>query len=71
MALKVLATGGVYIGGGIAPHILKFLRRAALRKAFGEKGPANVQQLLWRIPIHVILSERSALLGAAHYAQRL
>lgn len=71
LALKILATGGLYIGGGIAPHILKFLKRPALQKAFTSKGPTSIQKLLSSIPIHVITSKEGALLGAGHYAQRL
>ena len=70
LALKTLATGGVYIGGGIANYILKFLKHARVREAFTRKGPPSIQQLLSRMPIHVITSD-GALLGAAHYAQRL
>lgn len=71
LALKTLATGGVYVGGGIAPHILGFLKRPQVRKAFESKGPANIQKLLKSIPMHVITASDGALLGAAHFAQRL
>lgn len=71
LALKTLATGGVYIGGGIASYILKFLKRSMVRAAFINKGPPSIRKLLSRIPIHVITSNDGALLGAAHYAQRL
>ena len=71
LALKTLATGGVFIGGGIASYILKFLKHRRLRDAFADKGPKSIQQLLSRMPIHVITSNDGALFGAAHYAQRL
>ena len=71
LALKFLATGGVYIGGGIPPHIVTFLKRPALRNAFMNKGPEEVHALLRDIPIRLITSPNNALQGAAHYAQRM
>jgi glucokinase len=71
LALKTLATGGIYIGGGIASYILKFLKHPRVREAFTRKGPPSIQNVLSRIPIHVITSNDGALFGAAHYAQRL
>jgi glucokinase len=71
LALQFLATGGVYIGGGIPPHITRFLKRPALRAAFTQKGPAEVHAILRDVPIRLITSTNNALLGAAHYAQRL
>ena len=70
LALKVLATGGVYLGGGIPPKLLKFFRKPALRRAFVRKGPRKIQQVLEAIPIRVILSDDNALFGAAHHARR-
>jgi glucokinase len=69
LALKLLATGGVYIGGGIAPKILARLRRPAFALAFASKG--RMRALLEAIPVRVILNEDTALLGAAHYAAEL
>ena len=63
LALKVLATGGVYIGGGIPPRILPRLKGKALMQAFTHKG--RFSDLLARIPVHVILNPQAALLGAA------
>jgi glucokinase len=65
-ALKVLATGGVYLGGGIAPKILTRLRGPAFMRSFSDKG--RMQELLESIPVWVILDEETALLGAARYA---
>jgi len=65
-ALKVLATGGVYLGGGIAPKILARLRGPAFMRSFSDKG--RMQELLESIPVWVILNEETALLGAARYA---
>lgn len=68
LALKVLATGGVYLGGGIAPTILPLLRGGAFMKAFCDKG--RLAPLMRQIPVRVILEDRVALLGAARYAAR-
>ncbi|NNJ08714.1 glucokinase [Chloroflexales bacterium ZM16-3] len=66
LALKVLATGGIYIGGGIPPRILEQLRHPRFLAAFREKG--RFRDLLDSIPIHVILNSKAALLGAASFA---
>jgi glucokinase len=64
-ALRGLATGGVYLGGGIPPRILSVLRGRAFREGFLRKGPMS--RLMEAIPVHVILEPRAALLGAARY----
>ncbi|MBI3879860.1 MAG: glucokinase [Verrucomicrobia bacterium] len=66
LALKLKATRGVLIGGGIAPKILPRLRGAAFMAAFMDKG--RMKALLEPIPVRVILNDRTALLGAALYA---
>jgi glucokinase len=65
MALKLLATGGVYLGGGIPPRILSFLEEEAFLTAFRLKG--RFSPFMVRTPVHVILNPQAALLGAAHY----
>jgi glucokinase len=65
LAIKVLATGGVYLGGGIPPRILPWLKRPTFIQAFTHKG--RFSDLLSRIPVHVILHSEAALLGAASY----
>jgi len=65
VALKVLATGGVYLGGGIPPRILSALDSGRFTAAFQNKG--RLADLLGRIPVHVILNPKAALLGAACY----
>jgi glucokinase len=66
LALKVMATGGVYVGGGIAPKIIKKLTDGTFKKAFTAKG--RMQPLLEAMPVRVILNDKTALLGAARYA---
>ena len=66
-ALKVLAIGGMYLGGGIAPKILKTLAGGEFMQAFLDKG--RLSPLLESIPVRVILDESCALLGAAAYAE--
>jgi glucokinase len=66
LALQYLATGGVYLGGGIAPAILPALREGGFLAAFRDKG--RMSDLLSRMPVSVILDRTAPLLGAAHYA---
>jgi glucokinase len=68
LALKVLATGGVYLGGGVAPKILRRLQDGAFMKAFLDKG--RMTPLLESFPVRVVLDEGCALLGAAAYAEQ-
>ena len=68
MALKVMATGGVYLGGGIAPKIIAKLRDPVFMNAFTAKG--RMRPLLQAIPVRVILNPKAALLGAARCAMR-
>lgn len=63
LALKTLATGGIFIGGGIAPRILPLLEKGPFPAAFRRKG--RMADLLLRIPVHVIVEPRAALIGAA------
>jgi glucokinase len=65
-ALRFLATGGVYLGGGIPPRIMERLKGAAFMVAFTAKG--RLSHLVQSIPVHVILNERTALLGAGRAA---
>lgn len=68
VALKFLATGAMYVGGGIAPKILDRLQQGGFMEAFVAKG--RFSRLLERIPVLVILNDRTALLGAALLAAR-
>ena len=65
MALKTLAAGGVYLGGGIPPRILPALADGRFMDAFQHKG--RFAEFMLRLPVHVILNPRAALLGAARY----
>jgi glucokinase len=69
LALTVLATGGVYLGGGIAPRIVERLRSGPFLTAFRDKG--RMSELMSRIPVHVIMNPRVGLLGAAAVAGRM
>jgi glucokinase len=63
IALKMAATSGVYLGGGIAPKILPKLKSSKFLSAFADKG--RLRPLLETVPIRVILNDRTALRGAA------
>jgi glucokinase len=62
-ALTVLATGGVYLGGGVLPRIRSILRADVLLRSFSDRGPDH--GFLSRVPIHVITEPGAALMGAA------
>ena len=66
LALKVMATGGVWVGGGIAPRIREFLEDGAFMKGFLAKG--RMRPLLEMMPVRIILDDGAALLGAARFA---
>jgi glucokinase len=66
LALKVLAIGGVYLGGGIAPKILPALSDGRFIRAFLNKG--RLEPLLAGIEVRVSLNQSAALIGAAHLA---
>ena len=66
LALKGKAIGGVYVGGGIAPKILKKLKDGTFMQAFNDKG--RYRELVSSIPVYVILNDKAALRGAAYHA---
>lgn len=68
LALSTLATGGLFIGGGIAPQIVPALRSPAFLAAFRNKGA--MRKLVERVPVSVILEPQAALVGAAVAAGR-
>jgi glucokinase len=63
LALRAVATAGLYVGGGIAPKNLEALVQGPFMADFLDKPP--MRPLLERVPVHVILNEQTALLGAA------
>ncbi len=67
LALKFLSTGGMFIGGGIAPKILEVLKNGTFMNSFMNKG--RFKSLLSDIRVKVILNPETALLGAAEYAR--
>jgi hypothetical protein len=69
LALRGLALGGVYVGGGIAPKILPAIRSGAFMQAFLDKAPMT--DLLTKVPVKVILNAESGLIGAATRANEL
>lgn len=69
LALVVLATGGIYLGGGIPPRILPQLQSGPFLKFFKDKG--RFSEMIGRIPVHVIYNPKTALYGAAYDALTL
>ena len=65
-ALKFMAYGGLYIGGGIAPKILTKLRDGTFLRAYLAKG--RMGRIVGAMPVHVIMNPNTALLGAARCA---
>ena len=66
LALKLMARGGVWIGGGIAPNILPHIRKPIFMDAFLAKG--RMQSLLETMSVRLILNDEVGLLGAARCA---
>ena len=69
LALRTVATAGVYIGGGIVPNLVPAVRAGGFIDAFLDKHP--MRGLLEQVPVRVILEGRPALLGAAVAAREL
>ena len=69
VALKTMAIGGIYIGGGIPPRILKALETDSFVQNFRAKG--RLTPMMEEIPVHVILNHKAALMGAAREAIRM
>jgi len=66
LALKLMALGGIYLGGGIAPRLLGQLKEGTFLLSFREKG--RMHETLGSIPVLVILNDRASLIGAARCA---
>lgn len=69
LALLTMATGGLYVGGGIAPRNLSTLLEGGFLAAFLDKG--RYRALMERIPVYVVLEQQTALLGAVRRASAL
>lgn len=69
VALSCLATGGVFIGGGIAPKVLPVLCAPEFLRAFSSKG--RMAPILGNIPVKIITNPKAGLVGAAVAARRL
>jgi len=69
LALKMMATGGVFIGGGIAPKIIRKLKEPTFLDSFLSKG--RMRPLLEAIPVRVIMNDTAALLGAGRVAAQM
>ncbi len=68
MALRFMATGGIYVAGGLPPRILPFLNKPAFMEAFRRKG--RLSEMVAQIPVRVVLNPSAPLLGAAYYARK-
>ena len=67
LAMQVMATGGVYVGGGIAPKNVSKLQDGTFMQGFLDKG-SLFGPILSKIPVHVVMEQKTALLGAAQFA---
>jgi glucokinase len=65
LVLKLMATGGLYLAGGIPPKIVPLLQTDSWTKNFDNNG--RMHDLSDRIPVHVVLNDKMALQGAAYY----
>ena len=69
LALKALSLDGIYVGGGIAPKLIKKLHDGTFMKAFTNKG--RYKRLMTNMPVKVVMNQHTALLGAASVAVAL
>jgi len=68
LALKLMSTGGLFLGGGIAPKILPRLKNGIFMQSFLNKG--RMKQALESIPIHIVLNDKAGLMGAAWWGNQ-
>lgn len=68
LVLKLKATGGLFIGGGIIPHLLPLLHEDYFLKHFSRFG--RLKTLLQSVPVRILMNEKTALLGAACFGIR-
>jgi len=69
LALRSVATGGVFIGGGIAPKIVPAMTSGAFMRVFRDKKPLD--GMLCEMPVKIVMNEEAGLLGAAVYANSI
>lgn len=69
LVLKLKATGGLFIGGGIVPHLLPIMQKDFFLKWFSKMG--RLKNLLQRVPVKIILNEEAPLLGAAYFGMQM
>jgi glucokinase len=69
LALKAMAVNGLYLGGGAAPKLLSKMKDGTFMKAFINKG--RYKRLMSSIPVHIVMNQKTALLGAASIAAQL
>lgn len=69
LALKFFSLGGLYIGGGIAPHLVQEMKNGEFLSAFCNKG--RFRSFLETIPIYVILNDDASLLGASYFVGKM
>ena len=65
LVLKLMATGGLYLAGGIPPKILPLLQTDSWEKHFDNNG--RMHELSAKVPIHVVLNDKMALMGAGYF----
>jgi len=66
-----MSTNGVYLGGGIAPKIASKLKDPSFLEAFFSKSTDKIEEMMRKIPVHIINFELAGLYGAANYARHL
>ena len=66
LALQLLTTGGIWLGGGISPRLADLLSEPTFLNAFLSKG--RIRYVLEAIPVHIVLNDQTGLLGAARWA---
>ena len=65
LVLKMMATGGLYLAGGIPPKILPLIQNDTWEKNFDNNG--RMHELSEKVPVYVVLNDKMALQGAAYY----
>ena len=68
LALKIVATGGVYVAGGIAPRLVPGFHTAAFLRGFRDKG--RFAKMMESLSVAIVMNPRMPLVGAAHYGLR-